>query len=158
VKHIRVPIRTLSGLHRLLLTFLTAFLVIIGLVAMHTLASGLNAEHRETPNTAAERSATSMENSTASMLDAATGVSPEAWAAHCAGDCDGRFSGMPNHSMLTVACALALLSVLVLLLAPMLLGRVGAALSLLRLHGHSVLAALPHPRPPSLIVLSISRT
>ncbi|QPE05484.1 hypothetical protein IT882_05520 [Microbacterium schleiferi] len=60
--------------------------------------------------------------------------------------------------MLTVACALALLSVLVLLLAPMLLGRVGAALSLLRLHGHSVLAALPHPRPPSLIVLSISRT
>ena len=60
--------------------------------------------------------------------------------------------------MLTMVCALALLAAAIVLLAPVLLARLGVALALLRLHGRIVLAALPHPRPPSLLVLSISRT
>lgn len=60
--------------------------------------------------------------------------------------------------MLMMACVLALLAATIVLLAPALLARLGTVLALLRLHGRNVLTALPHPRPPSLIVLSISRT
>ena len=65
----------------------------------------------------------------------------------------GRLRGVPK-----MACVLALLAATIVLLAPALLARLGTALALLRLHGRNVLTALPHPRPPSLIVLSISRT
>lgn len=157
MNHIRTLAQTSSGVHRLLLTFATAFLVIPGLLAMHTLASGLTAEHRTAPN-ATVKHATSMETSAAGMLDAATGVSSDDSAEHCAGDCGGGSGEMPHHSMLMVACVLALLSGAIVLLAPMLLARLSFARASLRVHSRSVLAALPHPRPPSLIVLSISRT
>ena len=95
--------------------------------------------------------------SAVTATDTTPGMNSEAAAGHCAGDCGGS-GGVPDHSMLTMVCALALLAAAIVLLAPVLLARLGVALALLRLHGRIVLAALPHPRPPSLLVLSISRT
>jgi len=163
VNHIRALVHAPSGLHRLLLTFATAFLLIAGLLAMHTLTGTLTLGHTDTPAAASESAAHGAESAMASAvapaaaLGADPGMASDVSAEHCPGDCGGG-GGMPDHSMLMMACVLALLAAVIVLLAPVLLARLGAALALLRLHGRNVLAALPHPRPPSLIVLSISRT
>ena len=163
MNHIRALVHAPSGLHRLLLTFATAFLLIAGLLAMHTLTGTLTLGHTDTPAAASEGTGHGTESAMASaiapaaVLGADPGMVTDASADHCPGDC-GDAGGMPDHSMLMMACVLALLAAVIVLLAPVLLARLGAALALLRLHGRNVLAALPHPRPPSLIVLSISRT
>ncbi|MGV9194396.1 DUF6153 family protein [Microbacterium sp. MC2] len=159
MNHIRTLVHSPSALHRLLLTFATALLLIAGLLAMHTLTSG----HAETLAAASEAAhaapASDLDGTvaTGSMLENTIGTGPDASGGHCEGDCGGA-AGMPDQSMLTMACVLALLVAVIVLLAPALLARLGTALALLRPHGRDVLTALPHPRPPSLIVLSISRT
>ena len=161
MNRIRAVLHAPSGLHRLLLTFVTALLLIAGLLAMHTLTGTLLGGHTDAPAASAVTDAGHADAGaaavTGSMSDASAGMGADAAAGHCAGDC-GDAGGMPDHTMLMMACVLALLAAVIVLLAPVLLARLGAALSLLRLHGRTVLAALPHPRPPSLIVLSISRT
>lgn len=159
MNHIRTLVHAPSGLRRLLLTFATALLLIAGLLAMHTLTSG----HADTPAAASEAAHAAPDSdlggtvATGSMLENTIGTGTEASGGHCEGDCDSS-GGMPDHSMLMMACVLALLAATIVLLAPALLARLGTVLALLRLHGRNVLTALPHPRPPSLIVLSISRT
>ena len=137
--------------------------VVLGLLAMHTLTGTLTSGHADTPAAASEAAHAAPDSdlggtvATGSMLENTIGTGPEASGGHCEGDCDSS-GGMPDHSMLMMACVLALLAATIVLLAPALLARLGTALALLRLHGRNVLTALPHPRPPSLIVLSISRT
>ncbi|PZU46114.1 MAG: hypothetical protein DI566_08100 [Microbacterium sp.] len=159
MNHIRALVHARSGLHRLLLTFTTALLLIAGLLAMHTLTGTLSGGHADTTATAFESAHVDVgtDVSAVTATETTPGMKSEAAVGHCAGDCGGS-GGVPDHSMLTMVCALALLAAAIVLLAPVLLARLGVALALLRLHGRSVLAALPHPRPPSLLVLSISRT
>ncbi|MCM3655990.1 DUF6153 family protein [Agromyces mediolanus] len=163
MNHIRTLVHAPSGLHRLLLTFATALLLIAGLLAMHTLTGTLTSGHADTPAAASEAAHAAPDSdlggtvATGSMLENTIGTGTEASGGHCEGDCDSS-GGMPDHSMLMMACLLALLAATIVLLAPALLARLGTVLALLRLHGRNVLTALPHPRPPSLIVLSISRT
>lgn len=158
MNHIRDFARASSGLHRLLLTFATALVLIAGLLAMHSLSGSFTGGHSDAPATASEPA----------VADPAMGAGAGAagvfemitaggsGAGHCAGDCGGA-SGAPDDSMLMV-CVLALLAAAVVLLTPALVSRLSAARALLRLQRRNILAALPHPRPPSLIVLSISRT
>ena len=162
MNHVRAIMRAPFGMRRLLLTLATAFLLIAGLLAMHTLTGTLTFGHNGTPATVSASAGHGAEPAMApdvgpAALGAGPGMALEVAAEHCPGDC-GASGGVPDHSMLMMVCVLALLAAAIVLLAPVLLARLGAALALLRLHGRTVLAALPHPRPPSLLVLSISRT
>ena len=53
---------------------------------------------------------------------------------------------------------LALLAAVIVLLAPTFRALLTYAVDRSRSHTRTLLAGLPHPRPPSLLVLSISRT
>jgi len=156
VNVIRSHARLSPGVRRLLLAAPIALAIITGLLSMHVLTGS----HQ--PALASETSAMSTHSQVGSAPAAAddtpmTAAAAEGAGGHCQDGC-GSPAGMPDHSMLMMVCVLALLAATIVLLAPALLARLGTALALLRLHGRNVLTALPHPRPPSLIVLSISRT
>lgn len=152
-----------SPRRRGLLVFGLLMMVIAGLFAMHVLSmSGpqghgspivaIQADHAaaEAMPEAAMSAAAPDEMADASMSDGAA-----AGATHCG---DGCGEPAPSHSMLMMGCVIALLIGLVLLIAPRLLGR-GWLTRLLAVRALPLLGAvLPRARPPSLIVLSISRT
>lgn len=146
MKTIRSLASTRSSMHRVLLTFTAAFVLIAGLLAMHTLSTG--DAHIESGVTAAaghDQLASSATMDSAAVEDG-----------HCPGDC-GTPGNMPGHSMLLMVCALALLAAVIIVLAPALLTRLSTTLGMTVLV-RDVARALPRPRPPSLLVLSISRT
>lgn len=60
--------------------------------------------------------------------------------------------------MLMMVCVLALLAAVIVLLAPTSRALLTYAVARSRSHTRTLLVGLPHPRPPSLLVLSISRT
>lgn len=161
--HIRAVAQAPFVLHRLLLTSVTAFLLIAGLLAMHTLTGAHTGGHAEAPAAAPEAADTVADPvmgrlaMTAGALETSSRTGPYASAGRCAGDCDNP-SGMPDHLTLMMVCVLALLAGAIVLRAPALLRRLGVTLALLRPHGRNMLATLRHLRPPSLLVLSISRT
>ena len=128
---------------RALLFFAGTLLLIGGLLAMHTLA----AAHDMGP----------MSNASSAMVVPASGHHD---APHDGMD-EGR-SGvaapMPDHSMLMVTCILALLAGVIVVVAPAALAWLGGMLTLLEQRIQMVLGSRPLPRPPSLHVLSISRT
>lgn len=153
-----------TSVRGLVLTAAAAFLIIAGLLGMHT----LTISHDATTLTGAgsdPRHAVSMTApSDASAADVAAmtntgGMSPATSRApageHCgSGDCG---TSMPDHTMLMM-CVLALLSVAIVLLAPAVLAWFCTVLSFPMLSPALLLRTLPPPRPPSLHVLSISRT
>ncbi|MCR8670235.1 DUF6153 family protein [Agrococcus sp. HG114] len=161
MKHVRALVHSPARLHRLLLTFTTAVLLIAGLVSMHTLTGGFLDGHADAARTSAapaQADARADMRATAATEHGATArTGSDASPGGCADDCRGP-EGSPGHSMSTMVCVLALLAAAVGLFAPVRLGRLGVSLASLPSHRGAVLAALPHPRPPSLIVLSISRT
>jgi len=126
----RSPAGTRSTMHRLFLMVGIAVALIAGLLAMHTLTADTG--HAESP----------------AISSADTG--------HCLGDCDAP-GNMPNHSMPMMVCVLALLAAVIVVLAPALLARLSGSLGVV-VPAAGVPRALPRPRPPSLFVLSISRT
>ena len=150
----RPPMR--SGLPRLLLLIPIALALIAGLLTMHTL-SGANASLP---------AGTSAVSPQMQVMGANTGVGhamTSTWHATVDAQCHGECSdpmGMPEHSMLMMVCVLALLTAALVLLAPALLTRLEEVLARARQSGVRVdaRAVLARPRPPSLIVLSISRT
>lgn len=145
MKTIRSLASTRSTMHRVFLTFAAAFVLIAGLLAMHTLGTGQT--HIESGAVA-----------TAANHDHAAAAvhSPAVDVGHCAGDC-GVPVNMPEHSLVTMVCALALLAAVIVVLAPALLTRHSIPQGLAALVRNAA-RALPTPRPPSLLVLSISRT
>lgn len=148
MKTIRSLASTRSTMHHLFVMFGLAVALIAGLFAMHTLtANNMHVESAPTISSAADHDQ--------AMVGAAIeGTAVD--AGHCLGDC-GAPGNMRSHSILMMVCALALLAAVIVVLAPALLARFNMSL------GEAVLAAdvphaLPRPRPPSLLVLSISRT
>lgn len=148
-----------AGVRGLLLTTAAAILIIAGLLGMHTLTTS----HDATMITGASSGpthavdATTGDDGSASVTDAMTSAAdtPATAKAHCGGgDCG---TSMPGHTMLTM-CVLALLSVAIVLLAPAVLAWFRTLLPFLLLRPALLLRTLPPPRPPSLHVLSISRT
>ena len=143
-------------------------LVLVGLLGMHVLnfSSGHGGHDTRSP---AALMASDHEAIGAGMIGGelpaadsdrhATGATAAPLApagdAHCPGSCE---DPAPSHVMLMVGCVLALLAGFILLLIPLMLGYSWHSLVLairsLPLAG----GVLPRPRPPSLIILSISRT
>jgi len=127
--------------HSVLLLIAVTAAIIVGLLAMHSLNS-----HTET---AAPAIASAMhEHGTAGPGVTDHGTTQPATDGDCA-DCGG------HASMLAMACVLALLIVSLLLFLP----RVGITWGAALRAGPTLIARATHlPRPPSLLVLCISRT
>lgn len=137
-------------------------MVIVGLFAMHVLSMSGPMGHTsptltiETEHVAAN--AGPDEAMSAPVADETVGANMSDAAAAGETHCEGCGEPAPSHSMLMMGCVIALLIGLILLLAPRLLGR-GWLTRLLAVRALPLLGAvLPRARPPSLIVLSISRT
>ncbi|WP_309708983.1 DUF6153 family protein [Pseudolysinimonas sp.] len=148
MKTIRSLASTRSTMHRLFFLFGVAVALIAGLLAMHTLTA--NSAHIE--SAPALLSAADLDQ----VMVAGANEDMAGDARHCMGDC-GAPANMPDHSILMMVCALALLAAVIIVLPPALLARFGMSLGVAALIA-DVPRALPRPRPPSLLVLSISRT
>jgi hypothetical protein len=128
--------------HSVLLLIAVTVAIIVGLLAMHSLNS-----HAETVAPAAAAPAMH-EHGTAGPGVAVHGATQPTTDADCA-DCGG------HASMLAIACVFALLIVSLLLSLP----RVGITWGAALRAGPVLIARATHlPRPPSLLVLCISRT
>lgn len=145
MKTIRSLTSTRSTMHRIFLTLGFAVALITGLLAMHTISAGHT--HIESAQTASA----SDHGLNAVAMDGTVGDT-----GHCVDDC-GAPGPMPDHSMLLMVCALALLAAVIVAVAPALFARLGVSLSLPVLVRNAARALRP-ARPPSLLVLSISRT
>lgn len=131
----------LSLWKRLAIVLLAVPAILVGLLAMHVLTTG-----------ASHAPASTVQASTV-MSDSATDtLSPHA---HETTDCDGLCG--PEHDMVGMACILALLMTALLLTVRLTLLRWPAPLTLASTIVAD-LANLAPPQPPSLLVLSISRT
>ena len=153
---IRSHARLTPGVRRLLLAAPIALAIITGLLSMHVLTGS----HQ--PALASETSAMSTHSQVGSAPAAAddtpmTAAAAEGAGGHCQDGC-GSPAGMPDHSMLMMMCVLALLAAVIVLLAPTSRALLAYAVARSRSHTRTLLVGLPHPRPPSLLVLSISRT
>ena len=151
-----------SPRRRGLLLFGLLMMVIAGLFAMHVLSMSGPMGHTyptltiETEHIAAN--AGPDEAMSAPVADETVGANMSDAAAAGETHCEGCGEPAPSHSMLMMGCVIALLIGMVLLIAPGLWGR-GWLTRLLAVRALPLLGAvLPRPRPPSLIVLSISRT
>lgn len=89
---------------------------------------------------------------------AAVAPAPAALAEAAAANGLGGMHGDAHGAMMLMVCVMALLTAAVLLLAPRVLRGLRPRFAPLRARALVVAARLPEPRPPSLIVLSISRT
>ena len=148
MKTIRSLANSGSTTRRLVFMLGIAVALIAGLLAMHTLTAG-NAHLESAP---AISSAADHDQAMAGPAVEGTAID----AGHCLGDC-GAPGNMPNHSILMMVCVLALLAAVIIVLAPALLARLSMSLGVVVLVA-DMPRALPRPRPPSLLVLSISRT
>jgi len=147
MKTIRSLASTRSTMHRVFLTFAAAFVLIAGLLATHTLSTGsTHHESGEVTIAAANHHRAPEAAVNSAVVD----------VGHCAGDC-GAPGNMPSHSLLLMVCVLALLAAAIVALAPALLARLSMSVSLAKLVRDAARALSP-PQPPSLLVLSISRT
>jgi Family of unknown function (DUF6153) len=135
--------------HRVVFMVGLAVALILGMLAMHTsLAPGGGHGH-----SVISASATTDHGQTepgitmgASAIDAPP----------CADDGCGT-SGMPDHSMLLMMCAMALLVVVIAVVSAALITQSDTSRTMSALLRQPT-RAIPSPRPPSLLVLSISRT
>lgn len=147
MKTIRLLVSTQSTMHRVFFTFGIAVALIAGLLAMHTLsASDTHVESAPAASAAAHDNVAVGAGMNSAAVD----------AGHCAGDC-GVPGDTPGHSMLLMVCALALLAAVIVVLAPALLARLSMSLGV-AVPVRQAVRSLLRPRPPSLLVLSISRT
>ena len=135
----------LPGWKRLAIMLLAVPAILVGLIAMHVLTTGTS----HTPD------------SHGSTVQVSMGVAELAPTsdltdhAHPPADCGGTCGS--EHDMLGMACILALLMTALLLIVHLTLVKCGSlrsAASTIK----ACVAALAPPRPPSLFVLSISRT
>jgi len=135
--------------HRWFVVMFAVPAILIGLLAMHVLTAGsMNEATMASPSTV---SVAHHADAVATPADMGTAPSPERSAGDCGGPC------MPSHDMFSMLCVLALLAAVILFAARLLLSSWPASMSVLStLHREAV--SLAPPLPPSLHVLSISRT
>lgn len=137
MKAIRTHAHPGSQRHGVILSFAVTFVLIAGLLAMHTMMSDAS-PHAHGVGAAVTTSAMDM-NASAAAVHADTP------------------GGASDDSMLVMMCALALLAAAIILVGPGVLGRAAAPPGTFT--GLLTRArALAWPDPPSLHVLSISRT
>lgn len=135
----------LPGWVRLALVFLAVPAILVGLLAMHVLTTGTS--HAPDAHTSASH--------TSSVASGSTSADNLAGHSHETANCDGACG--PEHDMLGMACVLALLMTALLLVLQLTLLRWGSPFSIASRVVARFAARAP-ARPPSLLVLSISRT
>ncbi|GGF45524.1 hypothetical protein GCM10010922_21550 [Microbacterium sorbitolivorans] len=154
-----------TTVRRVLLSVGLTLLVVTGLLGMHALSVGHTLPaigHGQTvaqsAHSATGHDAASVETALMTPLKASPyGASiMDEGGGSCAGDGCGGMSH--DHAMQMMMCVLALLSVALVLIAPRLLRGWLRPLPSLLVQVRVLLRSLPLPRPPSLLVLSISRT
>ncbi|MDN4599328.1 DUF6153 family protein [Leifsonia sp. NPDC014704] len=158
---IRLP--RLAPLQRVVMLLLAVTGTLIGLLAMHTLTTvtGDHTSHHATainvdgaPATLVDHHAMSDSGMTGGAVMTDTNTSNDA---HGVGDCNGMCE--PGHTMANMACLLALLILTLILTLRVITTRSGNALHrLIAALTATLPAVLAPPAPPSLHVLSISRT
>ncbi|CAN5212015.1 hypothetical protein BH11ACT2_BH11ACT2_01660 [soil metagenome] len=135
--------------HRWFVVVFAVPAILIGLLAMHVLTAGsMNEAPMASPSIVSVA-----HHSDAAATPAGMGTAPS--LEKSAGDCGGPC--MPSHDMFNMLCVLALLATVILFAARLLLSSWPVLMSVLsKLHRKAV--SLAPPLPPSLHVLSISRT
>lgn len=134
-----------SFVWRTLITVGLSLAVIVGLLAMHTMST-----HHLGPANHADHSAVTSDTRGDVMTAHADDMTEPC-------DCDS-VAPAQDHSAMTVACVLALLATLLLIAAPRLLRDSCDGTRHLSTLSQRARRALAQARPPSLLVLSISRT
>ncbi|RDV44742.1 hypothetical protein DOE76_10985 [Leifsonia sp. ku-ls] len=151
---IRLP--RLSGVQRIVVLLLAVTGIVTGLLAMHTLTTvtGDHSAHHAVATTHDDSgiaAAGATTHRAAMVSDADTEMS------HGAGDCNG--SCQSGHNMANMVCLLALLALTLVLTLRVIFTRWGNDLHrLVAALAAALPATLAPPSPPSLHVLSISRT
>ncbi|TYL50268.1 DUF6153 family protein [Agromyces mariniharenae] len=162
---IRAFVRTELNAARLLVSLAAAIALIAGLLAMHVLSTFGSDHALAGPVTISEHAHHPVAPGHAEPGEQATNLSPghsvlslghSVSGEPCDGECDMP-AGMPTHSMLMASCVLGLVGAILLLLPPA-SRALPAALEATRVVGARILRAAAPLRPPSLHVLSISRT
>ncbi|MGW4931280.1 DUF6153 family protein [Agromyces sp. NPDC004153] len=155
---IRAFVRTELNATRLLVSLAVAVALIAGLLAMHVISASGSDHAVAGPVTISEHAHHPVARGHADPGKQATHFSPRHTVSGepCDGECEMP-AGMPTHSMLMAACVLALVGAILLLLPPV--SRAWpATLEATRIAAARILQAVAPSRPPSLHVLSISRT
>lgn len=144
---------------RVAITALGAAALLVGLLAMHVVVSGGHSGHAHSADSSASSTAPAADHTAHELHAMATVPALAALPApmlDAAGDpCDGTCP--PAHTLIAMTCIIALLiSVLILVVAVILRRWVRLRHGIRSLA--SRVAGLAFPDPPSLLVLSISRT
>lgn len=159
VHHHRLPVRALAAVA-------LAAAVIVGLLAMHVLGSGTADHHTPAASTSVAATASDTAPAPGPQHDEAPSAAQAdpahpgtAQAAPCV-DCAAPMAPMPaqDHSMLMMACVLALLIGLLLIAAPVLTGVLAVVARTADTGLRFARRGVARARAPSLLVLSISRT
>lgn len=155
---IRAFVRTELNATRLLVSLAAAVALIAGLLAMHVLGIPASDHAGAGALTISEHAHHSSASAHADPGEQATHLSPAPAVSGepCDGDC-GMPAGMPTHSMPMAACVLGLVGAILLLLPPASRALL-AALEGPRRVAAQMFGAVAPLHPPSLHVLSISRT
>ncbi|QIM18685.1 hypothetical protein G7066_08810 [Leucobacter coleopterorum] len=161
---IRLPAQAHSSWRRGIVLFVMLSALIFGLLGMHILS--MSPSHNEHE---AATSATVVKEHHRSPIPTGPGSSPDvlmladaatpsaafATEAFCGDNCD---TPAPHHSTIMVGCVLALLAGVLIILVPLLLEFSWSTLVLAVRSLPRIGSVLLRPHPPSLFVLSISRT
>lgn len=150
--HHRLPVRALAAVA-------LAAAVIGGLLAMHVLSSGTADPHTPAASTSVT-AAVSDAAPAAQLHSTAPGAAHPGTAQAAPCDCAAPMGSMPaqDHSMLMMACVLALLVGLLLIAAPVLTGVLAVVARTADTGLRFARRGVARARAPSLLVLSISRT
>lgn len=161
---IRLLVLPHSSWRRGVMLFMVLSALIVGLLGMHILSSSPSHNEHEAATSAAvvdehhqsplpARAGSASELLTVSGA-AATSVTSLA-EVFCGDSCD---TPAPHHSTIMVGCVLALFAGVLIILVPLLMVVFWSTLILAVRSLPRIGSVLLRPRPPSLIVLSISRT
>lgn len=145
-----------SPSRRLVIALFAVPTILLGLLAMHVLANGGMSQASASLTSITQTSDGASAQSPESSMAFSVGSDRPSPADDCGGGC-GPSHDMPSHEMLGMICVLALLISVLLLMPPLILSR-WDQLQRALLAQITKAAAVAPPTPPSLHVLSISRT
>lgn len=144
-----------SSARPLIVVLSAVLMVIIGLLGMHTLSAGSTSHGT---STGSHGTASLLDASASGHVDADKRGSVEVYSRTCDDNCQSSTPQPLHHTDVMMACALALLVGFSFLLPIAAMYRTRMSQGQLSFVSNQLRHLSPLPRPPSLIVLSISRT
>lgn len=144
-----------TSLRPLLIVLSAVLMVIIGLLGMHTFSTGSTVHGA---NTESHGTASLSDIAISGHADVGMLSSAKANSGSCDDNCQASTPQPLQHTDVMMACALALIVGFIFLLPIAAMYRTRMSQGLFSFVSNSTRSISPLPRPPSLIVLSISRT